>query len=58
MSLLETIRWAGGFRAWLRWKLWDRNLARCPYCRNMPEDEWVAMCDCFLPRYSGNWRRL
>lgn len=50
-----SIRHAGGLRRWIRWKLWSRNLVRCPYCAPMSHDEWQAMCDCFLPRYSRNW---
>lgn len=46
---LRNVRWAGGFRRWARWRLWERDLVRCPYCTGMPKDEWEAMCDCFIP---------
>lgn len=46
---LRNVRWAGGFRRWVRWRLWERDLVRCPYCTGMPKDEWEAMCDCFIP---------
>jgi hypothetical protein len=29
------------------WDKWTTEGGRCPYCVGMPDQEWLAMCDCW-----------
>lgn len=30
---------------WMAWELGER---RCPYCEDQSDEDWLAMCDCFM----------
>lgn len=32
----------------IAWKAWERGYGRCPHCKGMPDEDWLAMCDCFM----------
>jgi hypothetical protein len=27
---------------------WERGESRCPYCEDQGDEDWLAMCDCFM----------